>query len=156
MNHDDRKSAFLASSLTFVTRLARSRQRRHPYTPEDIISSSLSIPMPFALGGLTEVNDDINGLPHRVMLAAGTALSNNLLLARLLTFDDDPGPDSPSVDCAPLELEFSAAVGGTFEGFDIDDDAATAALSTLFKNGLGKFSSSANRTPGRMAPGWDQ
>jgi len=79
------------------------------------------------------------------------------LHARLLTFDDDPGPDPPSVDCAPLELEFGAEVGDTFKGFDIDDDAATAAdLSTLFKNGPGKFSSSANRTPGRMVPGWNQ
>jgi hypothetical protein len=56
--------------------------------------------MPFALGGPTEVNDDVDGLPHRVLLAAATALSNDLLLARLLTFDDDPGPDPPSVDCA--------------------------------------------------------
>lgn len=127
-------------------------------TLEDIISPSLSIPMPFALGRPTEVNDDVDGLPHRVLLAAGTALSNNLLLAHLLTFDDDPGPDPPSVNCAPLELEFGAEVRDTFKGFNIDDDTATAAaaLSTLFKNGLGKFPSSANRTPGRMVPGWNQ
>jgi len=110
--------------------------------------------MPFALGGPTEVNDDVDGLPHRVLLAAATALSNNLLLACLLTPDDDPGPDPPSVDCAPLELEFGAEVENTFKGFNIDDNVA--ALSTLFKNGLRKFSSSANRTPGRMVPGWNQ
>jgi hypothetical protein len=55
-----------------------------------------------------------------------------------------------SVDRVPLELEFGAEVGDTFEGFDIDDNAAAtatdfpaAALSMLFENGLGKFSSSA-------------
>jgi len=66
--------------------------------------------MPFAL---TEVDGDVDGLPHRVLLAAATAL--NLLLARLFIFDDDPSPDPPSVDCAPLELEFGTEVGDTFK-----------------------------------------
>ena len=69
----------------------------HPHYPPspvdvlgNIISPSRSTPMPFAL---TEVNDDVDGHPHRVLLAAATAPSNDLLLARLFTFDDDPGPD---------------------------------------------------------------
>jgi hypothetical protein len=59
---------------------------------------------------------------------------------------------------ALLELEFGAEVENTFKRFNIDDNAAAtaAALSTLFKNGLGKFSSFVNRTPGRMVPGWNQ
>ena len=136
-----------------------------PTSPVDelevIISPSLPIPMLFAFGGATEVEDDIDGVPHRVLLAAATALSNSPLFPRLFTFDDDdddPGPNPPSVDCGPLEPEFSPEVGDTFEGFEIEDDAtataaafAAAALSILFKNGLGKFSSSAKSYSGE---GW--
>jgi len=76
---------------------------------------------------------------------------NNPLLPRLSTFDDDdPGPYLPSAECGalgPLEHEL-----GTIQGFEIDDEAAAAfapaALSTLFKIGLGKFSSSAKSYAG--------
>jgi hypothetical protein len=117
--------------------------------------------MLFPFGGATEVEDDVDGVPRRVLLAAATALSNNPLLPRLLTFDDDdddPGPDPPSIDCGPLELELGPEIGDTFEGFGIDDDAAAAAatftaaaLSTRFKKGLGRFSSSAKSYSGE---GW--
>ena len=57
-----------------------------------------------------------------------------------------------------MVLEFDPKVGDTFKRFESDDDAAataaaiaTAALSTLFKNGLGKFSSSAKSYSGE---GW--
>jgi len=58
-------------------------------------------------------------------------------------------PDSPSVDYGAfgtLELEL-----GTVDGFEIDDDAAAfapAALRALFKNRLGKLSSSAKSYSG--------
>jgi hypothetical protein len=107
--------------------------------------------MLFAFGGPTEVEDDADGVPRRVLFAAATALSNSPLLPRLFTFADDDDPGPLSVDWVPLELE----VGDTFKGFEIDDDAAAtaaafaaAALSTLFKNGLGKFSSSAKSYSG--------
>jgi len=84
------------------------------------------------------------GVPHRLLFAAATALNNNSLLPRLFPFDDDedPSPDPPSVDCGPLKLELeedAAAIAAAF---------AAAALSTLFKNGLGKFSSSAKSYSG--------
>ena len=47
-----------------------------------------------------------------------------------------------------MELETGPEVGDTFEGFDIDDDTAAAVLSTLFKIGLGKCSSSAKSYSG--------
>jgi hypothetical protein len=98
--------------------------------------------------------DNVDGVPRQVLFAAATALNNNPLLPRLSTFDDDdPSPYPPSADCdvfGPLELEL-----GTVEGLEIDDEVAAAfapaASSTLFKNGLGKFSSSAKSYPGE---GW--
>jgi len=73
--------------------------------------------------------------------------STTPLLPRLFTFDED-GEGSLSVECGPLELELDPELGGIFKGCELDDDAAAtaaafadAALSTLFKNGLGKFSS---------------
>lgn len=82
------------------------------------------------------------------MFAAATALNNPPLLPRLFTFDDDDDEGSLSVKCGPLELELDPELGGIFEGFELDNDAAATAaafaagaLSTLFKNGLGKFSS---------------
>ena len=88
---------------------------------EVVGSLSLSIPMPFAFREPTEVGSDVDGVPRRVLFAFDD--------------DDDPGPLSP--DCVPLKLEFGAEVGDTFEGFEVDDNAAS--LSTLFKNGLGEF-----------------
>lgn len=105
--------------------------------------------MLFPFGGAAEVEDDVDGVPRRVLFAAATARSNNPLLPRLFTFDDDPGADPPSANCGtfgPLELEL-----GAVEGFEIDDTIAAfaaAALSALFKNGLGKFSSSAKSYSG--------
>ena len=83
--------------------------------------------------------------------------NSNALLPRLFTFDDDDDPGPLSIDWVPLELEFGPEVEDTFERFEIDDDAAAtaaafaAALSTLFKNGLGKIFSSAKSSSGE---GW--
>lgn len=64
-----------------------------------------------------------------------------------------PSTATTKVHCqssvAPWNLNYvGPELGGIFEGFELDDDAAAAAaafaataLSTLFKNGLGKFSS---------------
>ena len=71
--------------------------------------------------------------------SSGTAiaLSNNRLLLRHFTFDDDDDPGPLSVDWVPLEHEFGAEVGDTFEGLEMGDSAAA-----LSKDGVGKFSSS--------------
>jgi len=80
------------------------------------------------------------------------------ILPCLFTFNDDDDPGPLPIDWVCLELEFGPKVGDTFERFEIDDDAAaiaaafaTAALSTLFKNELGKFSSSVKSYSGE---GW--
>ena len=76
--------------------------------------------------------------------------SNNPLLLRPFTFDDDDDPGSLSVGWVPLELEFGTEVGDTFKGFEIDAAAfSAAALSALFKNGL---SSSAKSYSGEGSP----
>jgi len=112
---------------------------------------------PFILIGTAEVEDDVEGVPRRVLFAAATALNNSPLLPRLFPFDDDddPSPDPLSADCGPWELGFGLQVPRTFE---LDDDTtataaslATAALSTRFRNGLGRFSSSAKSYSGE---GW--
>ena len=63
------------------------------------------MPMVFAaFGGATEVEDDVDGVPLRVLFAAATTLNNPPLLPRLFTFDGDD-ESSLSVECGPLELE---------------------------------------------------
>ena len=96
--------------------------------------------------------------PSPSIVGSATALNNNALLPCLFTFDDDDDPGPLSIDWVPLELEFGPEVEDAFERFEIDDDAAAtaaafaaAALSTLFKNGLGKISSSAKSSSGE---GW--
>jgi hypothetical protein len=93
-----------------------------------------------------------------VLFAAATALSNNPLPPRLFTFDNDDDEDSPSFECGTLEPELDPELRGMLGGFELDADAAAiaaaftaAALSTRFKNGLGKFSSSAKSYSGE---GW--
>jgi hypothetical protein len=79
------------------------------------------------------------------------ALSNTPQLLRLFTFDDDDNPGPLSVDRVPLELGFGTEVGDTFEGFEMDGNAA--ALSTLFKDGVDKFFLSANHTAAKDGAG---
>jgi hypothetical protein len=50
----------------------------------------------------------------------------------------------------PLELEFNTEVRDTFGGLEMDGNAA--ALSTLFRDGQGKFSSSARSYSGEGRP----
>lgn len=58
------------------------------------------MPMLFAFGGATEVEDDVDGAPLQVLFAAATALNNSPLLPRLFTFDNNES--SLSVECGPL------------------------------------------------------
>ncbi|KIM43461.1 hypothetical protein M413DRAFT_25824 [Hebeloma cylindrosporum] len=74
---------------------------------------------------------------RRALMTAAIALSSKPLLLHHFTFDDDDDPGPLSVDRGPFKLEFGTEVGDTFEGFEMDDNAA--ALSALFKNGIGKF-----------------
>ena len=85
------------------------------------------------------------------------ALDNNPLLSHLFTFDgSDTTTTELSPDCDPLELELGSEVTSLFEGFELNNDVAaavsfTAATLSTFKNGLGKFSSSAKAYSGE---GW--
>ena len=95
------------------------------------------------------------------MFAAETSLSNSPLPPHLFTFDDDDDAGPLSVDWAPLELEFgpevekaqrSKAHSKELKPTGVATAAAfAAALSTPFKNGLGKFSSSPQSHSGE---GW--
>ena len=65
--------------------------------------------MLFVFGGPMEVEDDINGVPHRVLFTAAAALSDSPLLPCLFIFDDDNEPGPLSVDWVPLELGFGTS-----------------------------------------------
>ena len=83
----------------------------------------------------------IDRVPRRVLFTAATDLNNHPLLLRLFTSNDEDDPGRLSVAGVSLELQFGTEVGGPFEGFEIDDSAASTApaFSAVALSGLGKY-----------------